>query len=83
MGVAGGPERPRVHHFERFFVLHAFWKALFAEFRRFGPPIGSRLGTLREPFCAIFEVFFSGSDFRSILGMLFGGAGGRGGVPGA
>ena len=39
----------------------------------FGYPFGALL--------AYFWVFFSGSDFRSIFGMLFGGAGGRGGVP--
>ena len=39
----------------------------------FGCPFGALL--------AYFWVPFSGSDFRLILGMLLGGAGGRGGVP--
>ena len=39
----------------------------------FGCPFGALL--------AYFWAAFSGSDFRLILGMLLGGAGGRGGVP--
>ena len=40
-------------------------------------PFGSPFGAL----LAYFWVPLSGSDFRLILGMLLGGAGGRGGVP--
>ena len=41
----------------------------------FGDPLGALLGH--------FWSVFSGCDFRSLFGILWGGAGGRGEVPGA
>ena len=47
--------------------------------------LGSHWGTIGDPLASLlhdFGVLFSESDFRWVLNMLFGGAGGRGGLPG-
>ena len=49
----------------------------FADFDSHRGPCGCPFGAL----LAYFWAAFSGSDFRLILGMLLGGAGGRGWVP--
>ena len=49
----------------------------FSDFDSHRGPFGCPFGA----FLAYFWAFFSGSDFRLILGMLLGGAGGRAWVP--
>ena len=80
MEVGGCPERPDLHHFGHMFFCMRFGRHFLQNLSDLGShwaPFGEALGAL----LAYFWALFSGSDFRSIFGMLLGGAGGRGGVP--
>ena len=60
--------------------MYAFGKALFAEFCEFELTLGPIWGPFRNTFLQLLKRF-SGYDLKLIFEMLFGGAGGRGGVP--